>query len=315
MNLFINDRTGRDHTVIRRPFARISTASSFFLAALFAISGSNNAFAQWFGGGGGNDAGILVEGSADVKTVPDIVEINLRLSAKGELTDDAVVKHRDSRKRTLETFKALKIENLDLQERSLALKAGTNMQEMMWGGMPPSGNKRTQVEVGSTLRARLTGIDKMPPEELMSTVGKLLDAAQDSGVGLGMSDSDMMMMWRYGWGGRMNNSLVKFVVSNTKEQREKAYELAVADARKRAERLARLNNVKLANVLSVDEYSSNFNNRYYYPQFDSDEEDSKEEIVADSLTGGRLRVSVRVRFAIEPIKKENTEQAAVDPKK
>ena len=32
----------------------------------------------------------------------------------------------------------------------------------------------------------------MPLEELMSAIGKLLDAAQDSGGNLGMSDADMM---------------------------------------------------------------------------------------------------------------------------
>src|SRR5262249_29046150 len=55
--------------------------------------------------------GIAVEGSGDMKMVPDVVEINVRLTARGELTDDAVVKHRDARKRTMETFQALKLDN------------------------------------------------------------------------------------------------------------------------------------------------------------------------------------------------------------
>ena len=116
--------------------------------------------------------------------------------------------------------------------------------------MPSSQNKRTQIEVGSTLRARLVDVGKVPTEELMSTIGKLLDAAQDSGAGLGLSDSDMMMMRYYG-GGVQQNSLVKFIVTNIGDIREKAYDHAVADARKRAERLARLNGVKLGAVLAV----------------------------------------------------------------
>ena len=247
------------------------------------------------------EPGIFVEGSGQVKSVPDVVEINLRLSAKGELTDDAVVKHRDSKKRAIETFEALKLENLELEEKNLSLRAGGNAQEMMnmmWGGMPPSANKRTQVEVGSVLRARLKNIDKMPLEELMTAVGKLLDAAQDSGVSLGMSDSDMMMMRYYGWG-RQQSSLVKFIVSNAKEAREKAYELAVADAKKRAERLARLSNIKLGNVLSIDELGNNMNRYFYYNPMDTGEDqESKDEIIAETLSGGQLKITLRVKFAI-----------------
>ena len=53
----------------------------------------------------------------------------------------------------------------------------------------------------------------------MSTIGKLIDAAQDSGAGLGISDNDMMMM-RYGYNMRQT-PLVKFVVTNLTELREK----------------------------------------------------------------------------------------------
>ncbi|WP_010584957.1 SIMPL domain-containing protein [Schlesneria paludicola] len=259
--------------------------------------------------------GIVVEGTGEVRSVPNIVEINLRLSAKGELTDDAVVKHRDSKKRAIETFKALNLENLELEEKNLGLKAGGNMQEMMqmmWNGMTPAANKRTQVEVGSTLRARLVGVDKMPTEELMSTVGKLLDAAQDSGAGLGMSDADMMMMRYYGWGRQQQTSLVKFIVTNIKETREKAYDLAVKDARKRAERLARLSSVKLGQVLAIDEMGGNSNrNPYYYNPFESnDDKDDKDEIVAETMSGGNLKISLRVRFAILPGTGEPMQEAA-----
>ena len=289
----------------------IANGTKIFVACTaFAIQIPSVTFAQWYGGSNGAEPGILVEGSGEVRSVPDVVEINLRLSAKGELTDDAVVKHRDSKKRALETFKALKIENLDLMEKNLSLKAGGNMQEMMWGGMPPAANKRTQVEIGSTLRARLTGIDKIPPEELMSNVGKLLDAAQDAGVGLGMSDADMMMMRWYGWGRQMNNSLVKFIVTNVKDLREKAYEMAVNDAKKRGERLARLSNVKLGPVLAVDELGSSMN-RFNYYGMDMDDDDHKEEIVAETMSGGKLKITVRVRFAIEASKGDANPPATI----
>lgn len=255
----------------------------------------------------GPQPGISVEGFGEVKTKPDVVEINLRLVARGELTDDAVVKHRDARKRTTETFMALKLDNLKLEEKDLNLRPGNaqEMMQMMWNGMAPSQNKRTQVEIGSMLRARLVNISKVPTEELMSTIGKLIDAAQDSGAGLGVSDNDMMMMRYYGYGARQT-PLVKFVVTNLTELREKAYELAVADARKRAERLARLNGVKLGPVVAVDEVEHGRQNVVYnYGPFNQeDTAHEKEELVADSMTGGKITVHLRVRFGIEGAKEQ-----------
>ena len=246
--------------------------------------------------------GIAVEGSGEVKTIPDVVEINLRLVAKGELTDDAIVKHRDARKRTMETFKALKLENLKLEEKDLTLRPGNSqeMMQMMMSGMPASQNKRTQIEIGSMLRARLTNVSNIPTEDLMSTIGKLIDAAQDSGAGLGASDSDMMMMRYYG-GYQRQSPLVKFVVTNLADIREKAYELAVEDARKRAERLARLSGVKLGSVVAIEELETGVPHQtpYYYPQPDDNSNVDKTELVADSLSGGRIMVRLRVRFGIE----------------
>src|SRR6185369_11212647 len=120
--------------------------------------------------------------------------------------------------------------------------------------------------------------------------GKLLDAAQDSGAGLGMSDSDMMMM-RY-YGNVQQSALVKFIVTNIGDIREKAYDHAVADARKRAERLARLNGVKLGAVLAVDEITSG-SIRYnpYYGGYDpNDSKDDHEEVTAETLSGGHVRI-------------------------
>ena len=246
-------------------------------------------------------AGISVEGSGEVRMIPDVVEINLRMVAKGELTDDAVVKHRDARKRTMETFQALKLENLKLEEKDLTLRPGNaqEMMQMMWNGMGPSQTKRTQIEVVSMLRARLVDVSKVPTEELMSTIGKLIDAAQDSGAGLGVGDSDMMMMRWYG-GYSRQAPLVKFVVTNLTEIREKAYEMAVADARKRAERLARLNGVKLGAVTAIEEMEMGSGQQMPYNNMNPDDSTlDKSELVADTLSGGRIMIRLRVRFAID----------------
>ena len=272
----------------------IATRTGLSAMLLFAIAAP--ASAQY----GVPSSGISVDGTGEVQVLPDVVEINLKMVGKGELTDDAVVKHRDARKRTTETFQALKLDNLKLEERGLTLRPGNaqEMMQMMWNGMGANQNKRTQVEVASTLRARLVDVGKVPKEELMSTIGKLIDAAQDSGAGLGLGDNDMMMMRYYGYS--RQTPLVKFVVSNISEIREKAYEMAVADARKRASRLARLNEVKLGAVISVDEYDlSQQNMNYNYMPFNQDDSHAdKAEMVADSLSGGKVIIRLHVRFAI-----------------
>ncbi|HVW00848.1 MAG TPA: SIMPL domain-containing protein [Planctomycetaceae bacterium] len=250
------------------------------------------------------EPGITVEGSGEQRATPDLIELNMRIMGRAELTDDAVVKHRDARKRTLESFKALKLDNLKIDERELSLRPG-NAQEM-WqaamNGMMQSASKRTQIEISSTLRARLVDVGKIPEEELMSTIGKLLDTAQDSGAGIGPSEADISMAWRYGY--RTNQgAIVKFIISDISQIREKAYEAAVQDARQRAQRLARLNGVKLGPVIAVEERSGSGGGRmYYYPWGGGDDEGehSENEVVADTFSGASIKVKLQVRFAIRP---------------
>jgi uncharacterized protein YggE len=300
MTPIATDNTPRTDDFTARACRR-SAKLSLLLAASLAVAFTLPAAARAQFVNPAGEPGITVEGTGEARSVPDVVEINLKLSARAELTDDAVVKHRDARKRALETFKALKLDNLKIEEKDLSLRPGNaqEMWQMMWNGMPASQTKRTQIEVGSTLRARLVDVGKMPTEELMSTIGKLLDAAQDSGTGLGLSDSDMMAM-RY-WGNVRQSSLVKFIVTNIGEIREKAYDQAVADARKRAERLARLNGVKLGTVLAVDEIAvTGMRFNPYYGGYDSDDsKEEQEEVTAETLSGGHIRIRLRVRYAID----------------
>ena len=109
-----------------------------------------------------------------------------------------------------------------------------------------------------------------------------------------------MRRWYGNW--QTQNHLVKFVVTNLADIREKAYELAVTDARKRAERLARLNGVKLGSVVAVEEVESGGAQQspyYFYPQNNDDANHEKSELVAESLSSGKITVRLRVRFAID----------------
>ncbi len=125
-------------------------------------------------------------------------------------------------------------------------------QQRIINGMPQNAGKK-QIDVSSTVRVRLKNVRDVPPDELIKTVGRLLDVAQDAGVDIGPNAAEMMRAMRYGHVRRIDACPCGFVVADLTELREKAYEKAVADARSRATRLAKLHQVKLGAALSVQE--------------------------------------------------------------
>ena len=122
---------------------------------------------------------------------------------------------------------------------------------MMMNGMGGGQNEPAPTEISGILRVELMNLENMPKDEIWKLVGKVLDAVRDAGGAVGPSASDMQMAR---WYGRMQpNTMVKFVLSDLKPLREQSYERAVADARARGDRLARLSGTKLAGVAAVHE--------------------------------------------------------------
>src|SRR5262249_24455459 len=147
----------------------------------------------------------------------------------------------------------------------------------------------------------LSDVREMPPEELIKTIGKMLDVAQDSGVSVGPSQSDMLRNVRTGMS---SSSPVRFIVSDAAEIREKVYAQAVSDARARANRLATLNQVRLGAVVSIQEVANQAPKslplNYLYNMLQAEEPDDGESGVSATLPGAALKVKLLVRFAIEP---------------
>jgi uncharacterized protein YggE len=254
---------------------------------------------------GGATEGITVFGAAQVNARPNLVEIDLRASGTAELTDDALVKFSDAKKRTLEAFDALKLKSLKIVERGVSLGPG-NMQEMMqamWQGMPMNAAKKTKIEISSTLHLELADIKEMPTEEVLKTIGKLLDTAQDSGTAFGPSAAEMQNAYRYGR--QPSTTIVKFVLKDLDTIREQVYEGAVADARARAGRLAKLSGVKLGPVISVQEIQVSGDEtpqRVVQPwETVSAEPEARLQPRIESSTLAEIpfRVKLMVRFAIE----------------
>ncbi len=276
------------------------------ICGLVCISGSPPAVGQVMPGVGSE--GISVHGTGEASERPNVVEIDLTVSGKAELTGDALVKYRDAKKRVLEALEKLKLAKMSVDERGLSISVGNSaeQQQRFNNGMPQTPGK-PQVEVSSTLRIKLIDVRDVPPEDLIKTVGRLMDVAQDSGVNVGPSAAEVMRAMRYGQMPN-NNAPVRFVLTDLAALREKAYEKAVSDARARAERLAKLHHLKLGQALSIQEvlvsgdqssspmvrdYSGN-----YQPA--APEAATEPRIATNTLAGVPVQVKLLVRFAIQP---------------
>ncbi|HEY2881840.1 MAG TPA: SIMPL domain-containing protein [Pirellulales bacterium] len=290
-------------------FRFIAGLSLTFVFALLCRTVSGQSMGAFF-------EGISVTGNGEVSAKPDIVEINVRLHGNAELTDDAIIKHRDARERVEKAFEALKFESLKVEELNLAVRPGTSKDQaqLIMRGAAPATNTPPQVEVSSTMRVRVSKIPDLSLGDLMKTIGKLLDTAKDSGAAVGPSDEEVSMAYRYGR--TASSSMVRFVISDAGRIREEAYQKAVDDAKARAERLAKLHSVKLGSVIGVQEITVSGDEAAMRQQpweVASDAPQNKpNEIATDTMSGGSYRVRLGVRFAIEPTDKKLTAQTSTE---
>jgi uncharacterized protein YggE len=273
------------------------------LAAVSLIAWTTIASAQVYSG---NLEGITVYGSGELRAKPNFVEISLKAAARAELTDDAIVKFKDSKQRTLDAFTALKMKNLTVHETGLTLAPGNIQQIMqqMWNGMPQQNAKKPEIEISSALHLQLSEVANVPSEELLKTIGKLLDTASDSGAEYGPSQAEMQMAYRYGR--NVSGVIVKFILRDLEAIREKVYEKAVEDARTRAERLAKLHGLKLGPAIAVQEVQVSGDEtgaqQVVQPWDVATNSDTPVEpqIVSNSFNEIPFRVKLMVRFSTEP---------------
>jgi uncharacterized protein len=216
------------------------------------------AHAQFFDQMGGmaghqpNIEGFTVAGKGFVAAKPDLVEIDLDVVASSELTADAIVKYRDAKRRIHDAFAALKLKNVTVAERGLLVDQKGQMQSPYFFDYQPNSRTRTEVQLTRKLVVKAADVGKMDEEGVLQLVGRLLDVAQDAGGKVG-SQNNMNYYYYYRWGGNPTTGLVKFVLEDFDKVQEEAYEKAIADARARAERLARLSKVELGPIVSVRE--------------------------------------------------------------
>jgi uncharacterized protein YggE len=272
---------------------------------LASILGTGPARGQFFGQVGGSGAGDNIEGftvigKGSVAAKPNSVEIDLEVSASSELTADAIVKYRDSRKKIQEAFAGLKLANVSVTERGLLVDQKGQMMNnyMFFNGMPQSSRARTEVQLSRKLVVKATDIRQMDDEKLLQQVSRLLDVAQDAGARIGGQTN--YNPYYYNPYNQMSAGLIRFVLDDFDKLEEEAYEKAIADARTRAGRLAKLSRVELGPVLGVREVSvpGEPPTLNVYGNTNADGEPSRKQLVASKFQEIPVRVELLVRFAV-----------------
>lgn len=203
--------------------------------------------------GAQNIEGITVAGKGFVNARPNRFEIDLQVSAASELTADAIVKYRDAKKRLEDAFANLKLDNVEVVEQGLLVdRKGTTTSPYYYDSQPNQRTK-TEVQLSRNLVIHCSKIREMDEEAILQLVAKLLDVAQDAGGQVGGQGPNLPIYYYYNYGIPMPGGLVQFVLDDYDALQEQAYEAAVADARTRAERLARLSGVELGRVVAIRE--------------------------------------------------------------
>jgi len=245
--------------------------------------------------------GITVAGSGSVKGRPTEVEIGAMVSGEAELTNDAMVKYRDAKKRALAAIEGLKLANLTVESTGVSVSQAIdpNAQQMMMQGRAANVGK-PKVQASESMKISIKGVDKIAADVLMDTVMKVIDTGRDAGLQIGPATPtnyyQMQMMQQSGQG----QGMLQFKIGDSTEQREQAYKVAMEDAKKKAQRLADLAGVKLGRIVSVQDSAPVRGDNAAMMQWmamnggQSDPTDLTSQLLADIT----LKVTLTVQFEI-----------------
>jgi uncharacterized protein YggE len=252
------------------------------------------------------DGEIAVTGIGQSRAKPNAIEMEVNLSAKSELVEDAMVKFKESRSRLVERLTKLDIAGLKILQGGvrIGLDSGNadDNQMVVNNGQPT----KADVCVASSLRVRIDGVRETKEESLMSTISKLMDTIKDAGASLVSSNSGQVRYNRYGY--QMQSGVyVRFLVTDVETLRNEAFRKASENALQSAKRLAGLHGVKLGKVRAVqDQQSGHFPNQenpgIAFQQIDSDESaegvDSPPPMVSESFGYVYANATIAVRYDI-----------------
>jgi uncharacterized protein len=285
-----------------------SSIAVIVLEVLALTGAAGSAQAQLPGTGSGasqNLEGFTVAGKGAVGARPNRLEIDLEVSAASEMTSDVIVKYRDAKKRIQEAFTTLKMGNVTVEERALHVDQKGQVFNPYMMDMPPARKGKVEVQLTRKLVINCTNIRDLDEEALLQLVAKLLDVAQDAGGKVGPQNEFNPYYYRMS---NSSNNLVRFILDDYDTLQEKAYQAAIADARARAGRLARLSGVELGAVAGVREVQvpgekAQTQSVYYYDSPSStDDEMPRKRLESTRFQEIPIKVELQVRFATAPLK-------------
>ena len=196
--------------------------------------------------------GITVSGSGQVKSKPTEVEIGALISGEAELTNDAMVKYRDAKKRALAAIEGLKLANLSIESTGISISQALdpNAQQMMMQGRAANIGK-PKVQASESLKITLKGVDKLGADALMDIVMKVIDTGRDAGLQIGPPTPTNYYQMQMEMQSGQSQGMLQFKINDATSQREDAYKKAMEDAKSKAQRLADLAGVKLGGIISI----------------------------------------------------------------
>jgi uncharacterized protein YggE len=291
------------------PCTRARSATAVVVLALIVSGSSRPARAQFFDPSGGtgltqNIEGFTVSGKGFVAAKPNHVEVDLEVVASSEITADAIVKYRDAKKRVRDAFAALKLSSVAVEERGLLVDQKGQMQSPYFFDFQPNSRTKTEVQLTRKLVVKVSDLRKMDEESVLQLVGRLLDVAQDAGAKVGPQNNQNPYYY-YRWNMNQTTGLVRFILEDFDKLQEEAYEKAIADARARAERLARLSRVELGPIVAIREVSVPGDRS----STATDDELPRKRLEMSKFQEIPVRVELLVRFEVHHPRSERKGQA------
>jgi uncharacterized protein YggE len=199
------------------------------------------------------DMGITVGGAGTVKGHPAVVEIGARISGEGELAGDASVKFHDTKKKAIAALDALKDPNLSVEFEgpSVAMATDPAAQMRAMQGIAGTDAGKQKIQISEQARLVLKVPEGAEADKLLATVLKIIDAGKDAGLQMGPPPGNFLQMQIRAQTGQGDQGIAVFKIPDKSAIEGQAYEKAIADAKSKAERLAKLAGVKLGPVMSV----------------------------------------------------------------
>ena len=174
---------------------------------------------------------ITVVGRGEVKSKPDIATVNLGVEVTAPTVSEAMAEANARMKTILSAMKALGIADKDIQTSNFSISFERQNPTAPVASETTSGGKSGSAQAPAGFY-RVNNMIQVTIRDL-DTVGNVLDAAVEAGA-------------NNVWG-------VSFGLDNTDALEAQAREKAVADARARAESLAKLNGVTVGDVIAISE--------------------------------------------------------------